>query len=211
MWLARSGWGFCFAGRSFLLCGLWGGFSPVAGGGGRHKPCLLCAEMALGTDSWQGKGGRKGSGGLGFWFLHSEPPAQGRACLVFSGRHGLIVRMDGVPAGGVCACEVVPGWVVTMAEQTLCLQCCPLQPSLANHPAVQHWAGTLLFLGVLENLLRKKSVVLILRESNLAIYWQLVGNKAAAIKLCNEYRFAQWVVPLLDSISSYKRLNKYWG
>lgn len=112
MSLVRSGWGFCFAGRSFLPCGLGGGLFCCGwvwrAGCGGHK-CLLCAEVALGGDSWEGKRERADDqgdrGGLGFWFLCGEPPGQGRECFVFLGRLGLVVRMDVITAGWVFAPE----------------------------------------------------------------------------------------------------------
>lgn len=61
---------------------------------------------------------------------------------MFLGRHGLVVRMDGIRAGRV----FVPGrggtWLRGDGGRASPMPpLLPLGALLANHPAVQHWAG----------------------------------------------------------------------
>lgn len=189
MWLARSGWGFCSAGRSFLLCGLWGGFSPVAGGGGRHKPHLLCAEMALGTDSWQGKEGRKGR-----WRFRILVPAQwasstgkGVPCVF---RRAWSRCQDGWdPCWGVFVPVrwYLAGWWQWQGKPCAS-SAAPCSPSWQTILLCSTGQGLSSSWECWKTFWEKKSVVLILRESNLGSNILATGRKYGCC-----HKIMQWI------------------
>lgn len=178
------------------------GWGPQVVGDAR---CLLPAETAWGRNTWEVKGrwgedwGDRGS--LEFWLMCDEPPGQGSEHFVMG--MGWVLLRGFLPAWGDSG----------LGDGASRARSCPLHPSAASDPAGQRWAALGRRLSpLLGNHVRKKNQLYWFGEKATRdpIYWQLAGNKAAAVKLYNKYHFAGWIlVPCFDYTSPYKR--KYWG